>query len=61
MRWDPYILVGPDEFDPFWRDQLGGRKRDILFLLGRGFDPRALKAIRRICELGDTLRQESGY
>ena len=52
MRWDPYILVRPEEFDLFWKDHLGGRRRDTLFLLGRGFDPRALKAIRRICELG---------
>ena len=56
MRWDPYILAGPDEFDLFWGEHLGGRKRDTLFLLGRGFDPRALKAIRRILELGASSR-----
>lgn len=53
MRWDPYILAGPDEFDPFWRDHLGSRTRETLFILGRGFDPRALKAIRCIRELGN--------
>lgn len=52
MRWDPYILAGRGEFEPFWKDHLRGRKRETLFLLGRGFDPRALKAIRQICELG---------
>ncbi len=52
MRWDPYILAGAGEFDSFWKDHLRGRRREILFLLGRGFDPRALKAIRRIRELG---------
>ena len=52
MRWDPYILAGPGEFDPFWMDHLGTRRREILFLLGRGFDPRALMAINQIRELG---------
>ena len=52
MRWDPYILAGADEFEPFWKDHLKGRRREMLFLLGRGFDPRALKAIRQIRELG---------
>ena len=52
MRWDPYILSGADEFDLFWNDHLRGRRHRTLFLLGRGFDPRALKALRRICGLG---------
>ena len=52
MRWDPYILAGGGEFEVFWKDHLRSRKRETLFLLGRGFDPRALKAIRRICALG---------
>ena len=52
MRWDPYILAGGGEFELFWKDHLRSRKRETLFLLGRGFDPRALKAIRRICALG---------
>ena len=52
MRWDPYILAKSDEFELFWRDHLRGRKRETLFILGRGFDPRALKAIKMICALG---------
>ena len=52
MRWDPYILAGAGEFEPFWKDHLGSGGREILFLLGRGFDPRALRAIREICGLG---------
>lgn len=54
MRWDPYVIAGGDEFDGFWRKHLGSGKRSVLFLIGRGFDPRALKAIRRLCELGAT-------
>lgn len=51
MRWDPYILAKSGEFEFFWRDHLKGRKREILFILGRGFDPRALRAITQICAL----------
>ena len=56
MRWDPYVLAGGDEFDGFWTTHLASRRREVLFLLGRGFDPRALKAIRRLCELGVSPR-----
>lgn len=52
MRWDPYILVEGDNFDEFWRNHLSGNSRKVLFLLGRGFDPRALKALKHICNLG---------
>ena len=52
MRWDPYILAGAGEFELFWRDHLRCRPRKTLFLLGRGFDPRALKAIRKVHGLG---------
>ena len=52
MRWDPYILAGAGEFELFWKDHLRRRRRETLFLLGRGFDPRALKAIRQVSGLG---------
>ena len=52
MRWDPYVLAGGGEFDGFWTTHLTGRRRKVLFLLGRGFDPRALEAIQRLHGLG---------
>lgn len=52
MRWDPYVLTTDSEFKDFWRDHLTSRKRRLLFVLGRGFDPRALAALRRIVEIG---------
>ena len=56
MRWDPYVLAGGHEFDRFWKTHLESRKRSVLFLLGRGFDPRALKAIKQIYKLGVSPR-----
>ena len=52
MRWDPYVLAGGEDFDAFWQTHLVGRKREVLLLLGRGFDQRAIKALRRFRELG---------
>ncbi len=52
MRWDPYVLAAGGEFDKFWRTHLATRERTLLFVLGRGFDPRALEALRRITDLG---------
>ena len=52
MRWDPYVLVGGSRFDTFWQSHLAGRTREVLFLLGRGFDPRALKALERFMAFG---------
>ena len=52
MRWDPYVLVGGQGFDAFWKTHLAGGSREVLFILGRGFDPRALKAIERFRAFG---------
>lgn len=52
LRWDPYVLAEDRDFDAFWREHLATRARNVLFVLGRGFDPRALAALRRIIALG---------
>ena len=51
MRWDPYVLAGGSQFDTFWETHLAERRREVLFVLGRGFDRRAMKALRRFTEL----------
>lgn len=53
MRWDPYVLSsGDDGFDRFWTAHLAGKARNLLFIVGRGFDPRALEAPQRIIKAG---------
>ena len=54
MRWDPYLLFPESEFDSFWHDHLKKRPRRVLIVMGRGFDPRALEATRRIKVAGAT-------
>ncbi|MFO0901202.1 MAG: hypothetical protein U0836_27565 [Pirellulales bacterium] len=36
----------------FWADHLGDRERHVLFVLGRGFDPRMCMALRVLIEAG---------
>ena len=52
MRWDPYILVDNNAFSVFWQDHLARGERDVLFILGRGFDVRALDAPTHIIASG---------
>lgn len=52
MRWDPYVLNEGDSFDAFWKAHLASKDRDVLVIVGRGFDPRALDAPQRIANAG---------
>ena len=54
MRWDPYVLSNGDGFDTVWKAHLAAKKRNILVIVGSGFDPRALDAPRRIAGAGGT-------
>ena len=52
MRWDPYVLARGDGFGKFWQEHTGNAERKILFVIGRGYDPRALDAVRSIRSVG---------
>ena len=52
MRWDPYQLFDGARFDEFWAKQLSDGSRKLLFIVGRGFDARAILVPRRILGLG---------
>jgi hypothetical protein len=56
MRWDPYVLVRDAEFENFWHGHLAARDRQVLLVLGRGFDVRSLEAARRIKAAAADLR-----
>ena len=56
-RWLDYTLRGGQEFDSFWKLVVNSRRRDLLFVVGCGFDPRMCAGIERVLELGgDGLR-----
>ena len=40
LRWDPYFMQRGKDFNVFWQQRLTSKARNILFILGQGFDPR---------------------
>jgi hypothetical protein len=47
MWWDSYNLFRGSAFQEFWRDHLKSN-RNLLFIVGQGFDPRALGPLNAI-------------
>jgi len=48
MRWRDYVMVRGTGFDSFWAKHAGEHGRRLLFIVGRGFDPRASLALKRL-------------
>jgi hypothetical protein len=49
-EWDEYFLRKGKDFREFWNTYLNSEKRDILFILGLGFDPRMVLAVKTIID-----------
>lgn len=52
LRWRDYFLRDGDAFDAFWTQFLSEQKRDLLFVLGHGFDARMCEGLERILSVG---------
>ena len=52
LRWRDYFLREGEGFDAFWSPFLAERKRNLLFVLGHGFDLRMCDGIGRVLSLG---------
>ncbi len=52
LRWRDYFLRDGEGFDEFWKLFLAERKRDLLFVIGHGFDARMCDGIERVLSLG---------
>lgn len=48
MRWRDYVMVRGSGFDKFWTEHGAEPGRRLLFVIGRGFDPRAPLALQRV-------------
>lgn len=59
IRWRDYLLFRGDAFSSFWQTHLAGDSRSLLFVLGKGFDPRTCMALRVIAELAGNSLQET--
>lgn len=52
-----YVLRSDEEFLPFWESYLHSESRNLLFILGKGFDPRMCEGATQLLALGgDGLR-----
>lgn len=52
LRWRDYFLRDGEGFDEFWSAFLAERERNLLFVLGHGFDARMCNGIGRVLSLG---------
>lgn len=52
LRWRDYFLREGEQFCKFWQPFLMERKRDVLFVLGHGFDTRMCDGLERMLSLG---------
>lgn len=52
LRWDPYFMKHAIECENFWRNFLSCGRRDILYVLGNGFDPRMCLGYEKLLEFG---------
>jgi len=63
MRWRDYMLFRGSEFSSFWESHistrhLSERQRSILFVLGKGFDPRTCTAFGILSDIAGTALTE---
>jgi hypothetical protein len=58
LRWDSYVKCSGPEFDSFWENHLS-EERDLLFILGRGFDPRMCEGFEALLEAGGDGKRDS--
>src|SRR2546428_181063 len=58
LRWDPYLMSRGDAFHEFWLEYLQESTRNILYVLGRGFDPRMCHGLGAVMNLGGEGRRD---
>lgn len=58
LRWDPYVLRRDEGVDALWRDLMTGGARDVLYVLGLGFDPRMCDGFERVLAAGGEGRRD---
>ena len=52
MRWSNYFFNTGQSFNSFWQDYLSQKNRDVLFVLGLGFDPRMCMGYEALLNAG---------
>lgn len=58
FRWDPYYSCHGEGFRLFWKSHLEAEEKDVLYVLGRGFDPRMCSGYEAIIRVGGKGRRD---
>ena len=57
-RWEYYVLVRGERFQEFWAQQVRKDRCGVLFVIGRGFDPRMVMSVRAVLAAGGHGRRD---
>ncbi len=58
QRWENYVLNSSETFTSFWQTYLKDRDKQILFIIGVGFDPRSIDRLTEISQLTTSSTKE---
>lgn len=58
LRWQSYVLSRGQELNDFWKNHLSQRERHVLFLIGKGFDPRMCRGFEMLLHAGGVGRRD---
>lgn len=58
LRWNPYVMIKGEKTKNFWKDHFNNQKRNLLFILGKGFDIRMNIAIKQISECCPNIQMD---
>lgn len=58
-RWSSYVLHEGEGVSRFWSKRFADAERNVLFIVGRGFDPRMCFAAETLLSLGGRGRREA--
>ncbi len=57
-RWEQYVLESASGVPQFWASHLRERERDVLFIMGKGFDPRMCSGVEMVLGTGGAGRRD---
>ena len=57
-RWEQYVLLRGKRVGAFWKEHLREARRDVLLVIGRGFDPRMCMGLEALLAAGGQGRRD---
>lgn len=58
LRWDPSVLIRGDKTPEFWNSHFNPVQRNVLFILGKGFDVRMNMAVKELIKSCPKIKLE---